>query len=112
MDANIKTLRDALEWLDRNIEEEAVRDGEMSNENAIRAGFIRSTLGRFPLRNCDVGTPEDQAQRFHAFCHNNRTFYTACSDDCPFKDMPDINHCMCGWGQLPYEAPATHGEEE
>lgn len=64
-----------------------------------------------PPRNCDVGTAEEQAQRFFAFCHAHRAFDTACSNYCPFKDAPDINHCQSGWGQLPYEAPAKEGGE-
>lgn len=59
-----------------------------------------------PPRNCDVGSPEEQAERFFAFCHAHRTFDTACSDECPFKTAPDINHCLCGWGQLPYTEEA------
>lgn len=54
MDDKIKSLRDALEWLDRDIEEEAATDGEMTNANAIRVGFIRNILAKFPLRNCDL----------------------------------------------------------
>lgn len=57
-----------------------------------------------PPRNCDVGTAEEQAQRFFAFCHDHRAFDTACSNGCPFKDTPDINHCQSAWGQLPYKA--------
>lgn len=63
-----------------------------------------------PPRNCDVGTAEEQAERFFAFCHAHRTFDTACSDECPFKTAPDINHCQSGWGQMPYEA-AQKGDE-
>ena len=63
-----------------------------------------------PPRNCDVGTAEEQAKRFHEFCHAHRTFDTACSDDCPFKDAPDINHCQSGWGQLPYDAAQEGGK--
>jgi hypothetical protein len=64
-----------------------------------------------PPRNCDVGTPEEQAHRFFAFCRAHRTFDTACSDDCPFKNAPDINHCQSGWGQLPYDATKEGGDK-
>lgn len=48
MDDNIRNLRDALEWLFRDIVREAEMSGKMTNENAIRIGFIRNMLDRFP----------------------------------------------------------------
>ena len=56
-----------------------------------------------PPRNCDVGTPEEQARRFQLFCQAHRAFDAGCSSNCPFVDTADINHCQSGWAQLPYE---------
>ena len=59
-----------------------------------------------PRKNCEVGTPEEQSQRFDAFCVSH---YTP-----PNKDgvVPDGCDCPCytrgkgcnafAWGQLPY----------
>ena len=55
-----------------------------------------------PARNCDVGTPAEQARRFQKFCHLVRTHSCDCSD-CPFIDEPDIIHCQFAWAQMPYE---------
>ena len=55
-------------------------------------------------RNCDIGTPAEQARRFQKFCHLVRTHSCDCSNDCPFIDEPDIIHCQFAWAQMPYES--------
>lgn len=110
MDDNIHNLRDALEWLDRRIREEAEYDGEMSNEHAIELAFIQNMLAKFPLRQCDVGTPEEQAHRFHDFCVGNSSdIKRMCKPSCPCIDCFDRCQCMCKWAQLPYEAEEGAG---
>ena len=103
MDANIKTPQDALEWLDRSIREEAELDGEMSNEHAIQLGFIQNMLAKFPRRNCDVGTVEEQGKRYSAFCYKNRNAESCCGD-CPAfnKGVPRGAECELTWAQMPY----------
>lgn len=99
MDANIKTLQDAMEWLDRSIREEAELDGEMSNDHAIQLGFIQNMLAKFPRRNCDVGTAEEQSRRFCAFC---RPRLEPC-DGCPCLEGSRHGRCEFVWAQIPYE---------
>ena len=54
-----------------------------------------------PARNCDVGTEEEQAQRFNDFCRIGEKSY--CSD-CPLWDSGTIGHyCELRWAQMPYE---------
>lgn len=65
-----------------------------------------------PTRNCDVGTPNEQARRFQLFCQNHRDIDTECSMMCPFVDTADINHCQSGWAQLPYKEEETRKKEE
>lgn len=104
MDDSIHNLRDALEWLDRRIREEAELDGEMSNDNAIQLGFITNMLEKFPLRNCDVGTTEEQTKRFSDFCAAHRhTDLPRCAG-CPLENTPPDTGCSFAWAQLPYEA--------
>ena len=96
MDDNIHNLRDALEWLYSSIRDEAELDGEMSNDHAIQLGFITNMLEKFPLRNCDVGTAEEQSERYDKFCDIHD-----CRSDCPlFK----ADSCELAWAQMPYEA--------
>ena len=47
-----------------------------------------------PPRNCDVGTPEDQHNRFMRFCDSKSMGY------CWGRGC---RKCMAQWGQLPYE---------
>ena len=47
-----------------------------------------------PLRNCDVGTPEDQHNRFMRFCDSKSLGY------CWGRGC---RKCMAQWGQMPYE---------
>lgn len=100
MDADIKTPQDALEWLDRSIREEAELDGEMSNANAIRVGFIRNMLSRFPLRNCDVGTAKEQSRRFEEYCESEVCKRNRCKSQ---AKALCIERCALAWAQMPYE---------
>ena len=55
-----------------------------------------------PLRNCDVGSAEEQEKRFKHFCAQN---YSACDVDmeccrCPIeREKAD---CEFAWAQMPY----------
>lgn len=74
-----------------------------------------------PKRNCDVGTPKEQAERFDAFCQSNMQFHRDmfshddegrldgwdCREDCPVGRMIDsgtavADHCQLAWAQMPY----------
>lgn len=63
-----------------------------------------------PPRNCDVGTADEQADRFKAFCYANRTPYNECSKGCPFNDTSAVCYCQARWAQMPF-ATAEGGEE-
>ena len=56
-------------------------------------------IGR-PRRNCDVGTAEEQAERFKTFCY----IYPLNCAGCPLKDSGIThNECAIFWTQMPYE---------
>ena len=56
-----------------------------------------------PPRNCDVGTAEEQAERFQWFCD------TRPCDRCTLKNKGSAIHdCAIHWAQMPYE----EGDEE
>ena len=64
-----------------------------------------------PPRNCDVGTAEEQAQRFYKFCMvNSSAIQGMCNSNCPCIDSGDKCHCLTKWAQLPYESEAADGE--
>ena len=104
MDANIKTPQDALEWIERCIHEKAEMDGELTNEHAIQLAFIQNMLAKFPRRNCDVGTAEEQDERFHRFCVMQRKGSCAgCPDPVGGRTVANgIRECALVWAQMPY----------
>ena len=59
-----------------------------------------------PPRNCDVGTAEEQAERFYAFCGYHR-FQSGikgmCSSLCPCIRCRDMCNCITTWAQMQYE---------
>lgn len=59
-----------------------------------------------PLRNCDVGTAEEQETRFNDYCRKHYDLTFDLDSDpckaCPFFAMPTV--CRFAWAQMPYEA--------
>ena len=62
--------------------------------------YAKSALSS-PPRNCDIGTPEEQAERFHSFCESNKQ----CGDvySCECCQLNSIEDCELAWSQMPYE---------
>ena len=86
----------------RNITE---RDTEVRADVNEIVDVCRAAIAS-PARNCDVGTAEEQAYRFHAFCSDNTSEIEGmCNSTCPCIDCGDKCHCLCVWSQMPY-APA------
>ena len=57
------------------------------------------------LRNCDVGTAEEQAERFQWFCD------TRPCDRCTLKNKGSAIHdCTIHWAQMPYEEGVANGK--
>ena len=65
-----------------------------------------------PPRNCEVGTAEEQSERFRAFCHSHMYGFNdprgyRCKEDCPVK-MEIVRsdklciYCQLVWAQMPY----------
>ena len=50
----------------------------------------KATLAE-PIRNCDVGTAEEQVERHGKWCNNDRCVFACCSV------------CFAEWSQMPYE---------
>jgi hypothetical protein len=53
-----------------------------------------------PLLNCEVGTAEEQEDRFADFCRKHE-----CTMNCPIKKKWSGHKPSCGilWSQMPYE---------
>lgn len=63
---------------------------------------IDSVLDK-PPRQCNMGTPDEQAQRFHDFCAGNSSGINGmCKPTCPCIDCFDKCQCFAKWAQMPY----------
>lgn len=102
-------LREALKKcmeLGKNIDESLGNDEstvwncrhERSSANSI-VEIAKSALAE-PLRNCEVGTAEEQIERYKNFCKT----YSSCRR-CPCQKNNDIitAKCFANWSQMPYE---------
>lgn len=65
----------------------------------------RKVLSDNPLRNCDVGTPQEQSVRMAKFCSEQykKTDGVALCSGCQFHDIEGLE-CQFAWSQMPYEA--------
>jgi hypothetical protein len=92
-------FRDAIETVVEQIE---IEYGESSITKIIREFLSK------PLRNCDVGTPQDQIKRWDEFCLEHHEQWK------PGKSLTAIQRCNCPcyegnscnyfiWAQMPYE---------
>ena len=69
----------------------------------LRDSHVKAALSA-PPRNCDVGTADEQAKRFHSFCKKFQScIQEMCSPLCPFINCCDVCHCMTKWLQMPYK---------
>lgn len=70
-------------------------------------GMVKSEIER-PKRNCDVGTPREQAERFNDFCnsHYNLNNPKGVCSKCPLTR--DGSTCEFEWSQMPYEHIKTN----
>lgn len=71
---------------------------------AMRLCEIVSRDLAIPLRQCDVGTPEEQKERFDAFCNAQPRKRYGC--DCNLqKNRQGLCEGLCefAWAQTPYE---------
>ena len=65
-----------------------------------------------PARNCDVGTAEEQGNRFGELCGKCYNEEEPCNEECPLASFPIIHgfpRCQASWAQMPYEAELKGG---
>ena len=74
---------------------------KLASEEILELKQIAESALSAPPRNCDVGTVEEQAERFHAFCASNRKCVDCyLCERCQFNAVED---CELAWAQMPYE---------
>lgn len=83
-------MREALEAV-----YECAKDGVLT----IRESAVEKVVAALtePLRNCDVGTAEEQTKRFQKFCSAHNDCYKC---DCPCDNRD--GGCQIRWGQMPF----------
>ena len=104
---NAAKLREALKraWLFVSATRESfafVREGRIDRDKLCED--IDAALSA-PPRNCDVGTAQEQDERFHRFCVKHHTGSCAGCHN-PVGDYTVANgvrECALVWAQMPYE---------
>lgn len=95
---NAQKMREALQAI------VDICDGNMGvpNERLSIYNLAKAALAA-PPRNCDVGTVNEQYERFEAFCKRYFREDAACSKDCPCYFWSIFNgECSIKWAQMPY----------
>lgn len=123
--SNAKALREALEAINCintgglkrllvELVESDILDGGLINKTISAVEKARRALSA-PLRQCDVGTAEEQAERFGKLCGKYYNEEYPCDKECPLASLPMIHgfpRCQAYWSQTPYgaEEGAEHGK--
>lgn len=99
-------LREALEdarHLLMNIDFD--EDSDLDDMAAPVVQKINEALAE-PLRNCDVGTAEEQTERFKDLCRKYRRGPgpRANCKGCPIQHESPHVGCTFAWAQMPYES--------
>ena len=95
---NAAKMREALEQAQRVLHC-AIDADIIKGEDAHKAfNTVTAALSSSP-RNCDVGTAEEQSERYEKFCYAHRSREKGCGG-CP---LCDIVCCGFAWLQMPYE---------
>ena len=76
----------------------------LDSDDPIEAARVNAAMRAYKgrLRNCDVGTLEEQVKRMDAYCasHGERIGYSWRCDECP---LCSIDRCELEWAHMPYE---------
>ena len=65
-----------------------------------------------PVRNCDVGTVEEQERRFLEYCRKYREKQAGMCLACPLLGLIRSGICGLAWAQMPYEAEQKGEKDE
>lgn len=94
-------IRDTVSRLVREIEDGMLVELSSKFESDLAKTLLadlKSALAE-PIRNCDVGTPEEQSDRFLRFCAK----YYPCINCPAFYELNNDTACWSTWEQMPYE---------
>ena len=86
----------------KQIREALLADSGMGPTTALHAKIDQLTQAalELPLRQCDVGTVEEQKARFDMWCFHYHT--GRCSHNCSALPAKTFKECALRWAQMPY----------
>ena len=109
---SLRRLRHAVPWNAARGRSQVAGVGEVAQRNSTeeegKVMLVNIEAVAMPPRNCDVGTPEQQAKRFEEFCNS----HTCTMGDCKVQESWHHLFCDCGlekvscgliFAQMPYE---------
>lgn len=102
---NVEAMREALEaTLDLFWDIHNANRSPQSNKAYAVIRKIKAALAR-PLRNCDVGTAEEQSERMAEFCKRQYAKVNDGSHICSKCRLHKLikTECPFAWAQMPYE---------
>lgn len=76
----------------------------LDSDDPVEAARVAAAMRAYKseLRNCDVGTAEEQLKRFGNFCR--MISKDEICDGCPlFPQCSTLEHCTLAWAQMPYK---------
>lgn len=94
---NAAAMREGLIWMKERIIA-AIHDGSLDCSEVLNK--IEEALSA-PPRQCDVGTAEEQVERFREFCETEKCMRYRCGSGCK---AICIDRCAIAWAQTPYKA--------
>lgn len=70
--------------------------------------FMKAALAE-PVKNCEVGTAEEQSKRLHDYCKSHRCLNCSSGngDECKFYRPGMKTDCKIEWANASYESEAT-----
>lgn len=97
---NAAKMRGVLEELIANIEMRSSTFGLNVMVDTKTFLNAKAALAE-PLRNCDIGTAEEQVKRFRSYCDSKVCKRRECAS-CGYEEL--FHHkCALKWAQMPYE---------
>ena len=111
MEGNQQKMREAVEEIIEKIDAWRT-DGTMEHWQYSQLFDIADAALALPLRQCDVGTAEEQVDKFGTFCISNKTTIPLpekCTR-CRIRGEANVHKCMFEWAQLPYTAEEGAGK--
>ena len=105
---NAAAIREALENIASNLARRLFARDRSSAPDEWMWQKAMSALSK-PARNCDVGTAEEQAERFKAYCGQEVCKRASCQFH---AKASFIYACAIAWAQMPYEGKAKEGGEK